>query len=281
MPYEAHLAAKAERVWASLAQHVTGARCQIIASPARAFRHKCGFGVWRQRPGTGPVGYALVDPTTGGKVRVASHFAASEDIQVLMHRLLVPLNDLTAAARDARRGLCTFTFYSTLHQSGAAADAAGSVALPERRGHTAQPALVALGYNRPLGEGWRTDWAEPAAAAIGATVVGRGPAQERRVAGDGAGDGAELVQWFEVGGRRYPQHRRDGIFVQCNAAVCAEMLRWMQATLPPGKLLLEPYCGNGNATLPLAASFARVLASDVAPLAVSAAAACAPLGHAP
>ena len=66
-----------------------------------------------------------------------------------------------------------------------------------------------------------------------------------------------------------------------DAAVCAEMLRWMQATLPPGELLLEPYCGNGNATLPLAASFARVLASDVAPLAVSAAAACAPLGHAP
>ena len=123
LPYEAHLAAKAERVWASLAQHVTGARRQVIASAPRAFRHKCGFGVWRSRPGTGPIGFAMVDPATGGKVRVAGdqHFAASADIQLLMRRLLGPLNDSTAAAREARRGLCTLTFYSTL----AAGEAAG------------------------------------------------------------------------------------------------------------------------------------------------------------
>lgn len=181
LPYEAHLAAKAERVWASLAQHVTGARRQVIASAPRAFRHKCGFGVWRSRPGTGPIGFAMVDPATGGKVRVAGdqHFAASADIQLLMRRLLGPLNDSTAAAREARRGLCTLTFYSTL----AAGEAAGREdAGPDGAGSSSQPrhpALVALGYNRPLGEGWRTGWALPAAAALGATVVGRGPAQER------------------------------------------------------------------------------------------------------
>ena len=218
LPYEAHLAAKAERVWASLAQQVTGARRQVIPSAPRAFRHKCGFGVWRARPGTGPVGFAMVDPVTGGKVRVADdqHFAASADIQLLMRRLLGPLNDSTAAAREARRGLCTFTFYSTLglkeavESEATERDAVGSC------GQTRHPSLVALGYNRPLGEGWCTDWAQPTAAALGATIVGRGPAQERRVAGGRDGDSGELVQWFDVGGLRYPQHRRDGAAVQCN-----------------------------------------------------------------
>ena len=141
-----------------MAQHVTGARRQVIASAPRAFRHKCGFGVWRSRPGTGPIGFAMVDPATGGKVRVAGdqHFAASADIQLLMRRLLGPLNDSTAAAREARRGLCTLTFYSTLAAGEAARcedagpDGAGSSGQPRH------PALVALGYNRPLGEGWRT-----------------------------------------------------------------------------------------------------------------------------
>ena len=218
LPYEAHLAAKAERVWASLAQHVTGARRQVIASAPRAFRHKCGFGVWRARPGTGPVGYAMVLPATGGKVRVADdqHFAASADIQLLMPALLGPLNDTTAAAREARRGLCTFTFYSTLDPTDAAErNAAGSC------GQTRQPSLVALGYNRPLGEVWRTGWAQPTATALGVTIVGRGPSQERRVAGGREGEGGlgELVQWFDVGGIRYPQHRRDGIAVQRNTAL--------------------------------------------------------------
>ena len=231
LPYEAHLAAKAERVWASLAQHVTCARRQVIASAPRAFRHKCNFGVWRSRPGNGPIGFAMVDPATGGKVRVAGdqHFAASADIQLLMCRLLGPLNDSTAAAREARRGLCTLTFYSTLaagepvgceapgHEApgreDAGHDGAGS------RGQTRHPALVALGYNRPLGEGWRTGWALPAATALGATVVGRGPAQERRVAGGREGDAGELVQWFDVGGVRYPQHRRDGLAVRVRVRV--------------------------------------------------------------
>merc|ERR1740124_1066992 len=199
LPYEAHLAAKAERVWASLAQHITGARSQVIASAPRAFRHKCGFGVWRARPGTGPVGFAMVDPATGGKVRVADdqHFAASDEIQLLMRRLLGPLNDTTAVAREARRGLCTFTFYSTLRPSEAVeSEAVESQGADLERG---PHSLVALGYNRPLSESWRTDWAEPTAAAIGATVVGRGPAKERRV----AGDRGELVQWFDVAGLRY------------------------------------------------------------------------------
>ena len=40
---------------------------------------------------------------------------------------------------------------------------------------------------------------------------------------------------------------------------------------------LSPHAGNGNATLPLASSFDRVLASDLAPLSVAAAATCVQL----
>ena len=32
--------------------------------------------------------------------------------------------------------------------------------------------------------------------------------------------------------------------MQCNTAVCGEMLRWLQGAAPGGRLLLEPYCGT-------------------------------------
>ena len=32
--------------------------------------------------------------------------------------------------------------------------------------------------------------------------------------------------------------------MQCNTAVCGEMLRWLHGAAPGGRLLLEPYCGT-------------------------------------
>ena len=264
--YETHLADKVASVSALLKDVLGGARLQVVPSPPEAFRHKCGFGVWK-RKGASSVGFSMPHPRTGESVQIHSHFAVSHRIAQMMRDLIDPLHGLAGA----RRGLCTFTMFSTL---GAAC------AEPDH-------GLVALGYNVPLGPEWRDRVAVPTAAAICAVVVGRGPGQERVAAGpDGALHAAShLVQYFDVGGTLYPQHRRDGIFAQCNTPVCGRMLRWAvehaaapdAAMTPARALLFEPYCGNGSFTLPLAPFFDRVLASDSTLAAVEAARACAAL----
>jgi tRNA (uracil-5-)-methyltransferase len=146
-----------------------------------------------------------------------------------------------------------------------------------------QQGLISLGYNRSLGPTWLQHFGMPAAASIGAIIVGRGPFQERLVANPaGKGGPDHLVQWLTVNGVAYPQHRRDGIFVQCNTAVAEAMVRWTaeQVAVPiPGSagniLLIEPYCGNGAFTLPLAGMFRQVLASDISSTSTGAARACA------
>jgi tRNA (uracil-5-)-methyltransferase len=67
------------------------------------------------------------------------------------------------------------------------------------------------------------------------------------------------------------------MFVQCNVAVCGDMLAWANghAECAPGALLFEPYCGNGNFTLPLSKHFSRVFGSDTSVAAVAAARVCA------
>jgi len=266
--YEAHLADKVKSAWAQLGGLLDDVPTQVFPSAPAAFRYKCGFGVLR---GAGTsVAYSMPEPHSGRPTAVdGSLFLVSSEISRMMWRLLGPLN---AAHASVRRGLCTFTFFSSRGGAAHSKSAHG---------------LVALGYNRPLGEAWLRDFATAAAPTIGAIIVGRAPHGERLVSTPAGWDGGapdHLVQWFEVDGHSYPQIRRDGIFVQANVPVCEEMLRWATAQARVdcagrgrglGRLMLEPYCGNGSFTLPLSRLYAAVLASDSCADAVVAARACA------
>lgn len=261
--YEKQLEQKVKSITLALRGVLGGANLEVISSPPAAFRYKCGFGVWRDQ---GTVGFAMPDPRTGKSVEIRSHFAASSGITKMMSRLLDPLNHISLA----RRGLCTYTMFSTCDVPTAGKPEEG---------------LVALGYNVALGEQWLQDVGLPIADALGAMVVGRGPRGERVAASPTgqvlSGDGSHLVQRFAVDGKVYPQHRRDGIFVQCNVPVGAQMLSWSTqqaaavSSSTQSKLLFEPYCGNGNFSLPLACFFGCVVASDVTAAAVDAAKVCA------
>jgi tRNA (uracil-5-)-methyltransferase len=68
--------------------------------------------------------------------------------------------------------------------------------------------------------------------------------------------------------------------MQCNVPVCQKMLDWavLHARGAPGvsnKDLLEPFCGNGNFTLPLSRLFQNTLATELDPVAVNALRVCA------
>jgi len=84
-----------------------------------------------------------------------------------------------------------------------------------------------------------------------------------------------------VDGVKYPQIRQDKVFMQCNVHIGAEMLKWASAQCHPAlysgppRDLFEPFCGNGNFTLPLSAHFRATLATELDPVAVDAALECA------
>ncbi len=87
--------------------------------------------------------------------------------------------------------------------------------------------------------------------------------------------------------RNTPPVQVEGSFSQPNAGVCQHMLSWAQSvTRPPSPPagddgaaapprhdhdLLELYCGNANFTIPLAANFRRVVATELAKSSVEAA----------
>lgn len=234
--YEQHLESKVADVRELLAEHLGDVPLRVYPSPKVHYRYKIGYPVWRVGDvgRDAAVGYKNIDPDTKTMVEVHEQFSNAERINELMPLVLEPLN---ADPRD-RRGLQKFTFVSSSDGE----------------------ALVSLHYGHPLHDGWLQHVAEPLHGLCGASVVGRARGQ-RLVAGSG-----QLVQWFEVDGRRYPQIRDEEMFVQSNVPVCHDMIRWASEETrrhtPSDADLLELYCGNGNFTLPLSANFRRVFATE-------------------
>ena len=99
--------------------------------------------------------------------------------------------------------------------------------------------------------------AEALAAALGVHLIGRARREKRII------DQDYITETFRVGGRDYHYRQYENSFSQPNAAVCQHMLDWATAQAGSRADLLELYCGNGNFTLPLAARYRRVLATEV------------------
>lgn len=133
----------------------------------------------------------------------------------------------------------------------------------EMLANTHGDAMVCIMYHRALTESF-LEAAHALSSTLRASVVGRSRGK-RFVAGEG-----RLVQWHEVDCRNYPQIHQELTFSQSNAHICGEMLRWVAGKTRPGwggardisADLLELHCGSGSFTLPLAANFRRVLATE-------------------
>ena len=126
-------------------------------------------------------------------------------------------------------------------------------------------ALITLAYHRPLDDAW-AQAAEPLAAILGASIVGRSRGQRRVVGRD------YVSETLSVAGREFRYRQPEGAFSQPNGAVCQKMLGWAYEVLGErDDDLLELYCGNGNFTLPLATRVNRVLATEISKSSVNAA----------
>jgi tRNA (uracil-5-)-methyltransferase len=126
-------------------------------------------------------------------------------------------------------------------------------------------ALITLAYHRPLDDAW-AQAAEPLAAILGASIVGRSRGQRRVVGRD------YVSETLSVAGREFRYRQPEGAFSQPNGAVCQKMLGWAYEVLGErDDDLLELYCGNGNFTLPLATRVNKVLATEISKSSVNAA----------
>ena len=126
-------------------------------------------------------------------------------------------------------------------------------------------ALITLAYHRPLDDAWEQA-AEPLAAILGASIVGRSRGQRRVVGRD------YVSETLSVAGREFRYRQPEGAFSQPNGAVCQKMLGWAYDVLGErDDDLLELYCGNGNFTLPLATRVNKVLATEISKSSVNAA----------
>jgi tRNA (uracil-5-)-methyltransferase len=78
-----------------------------------------------------------------------------------------------------------------------------------------------------------------------------------------------VVESQNIAGKTFTQKQPEGSFSQPNGAMCEKMVSWAELqTRGSDGDLLELYCGNGNFTIPLAANFRRVVATEVSASAV-------------
>jgi tRNA (uracil-5-)-methyltransferase len=234
--YAAQLADKQARLQELLAPFDAPAP-EVFDSPLSHYRLRAEFRLWRdgeQRH------YAMFEPGDKRAPILLEDFPiASQRINDLMPRLKAAWQ----ASPTLGHKLFQVEFLTTLSGD----------------------ALITLAYHRPLDDAW-AQAAEPLAAILGASIVGRSRGQRRVVGRD------YVSETLSVAGREFRYRQPEGAFSQPNGAVCQKMLGWAYDVM--GKRdddLLELYCGNGNFTLPLATRVNRVLATEISKSSVNAA----------
>jgi len=210
---------------------------EAFASPAKNFRMRAEFKMWQEG---GTAHYAMYKPGEYKKpIKIETFDIGSVTICELMPRLLEQIN----RSEELRVRLFQVEFLTT----------------------TAGEALITLIYHRPLDDAWQQQ-ATLLQDILKCKIIGRSRKQKIVLSED------FVTEELEVNGKKYRYQQVETGFTQPNAAVCSSMLGWAQnASQHLGGDLLELYCGNGNFTLPLAANFDQVLATEVSKTSVNSA----------
>lgn len=226
--YEELLDQKIQQAVAMLAP-LNPPKPQVYASSKEAYRVRAEFRLWHEDD---ELNYVMFDPTRPKvPVPIVDFPPAIAPIRSLMPKLQKALQENSLLRRK-------------LFQAEFMASTGGEV-------------LVTLAYHRPLDDAWE-DEAQRLAERLGVSIVGRSRKQKRVIGRD------YIVDAFTVNDREYRYRQYEQSFVQPNAPVNAQMLSWaVRQSRNLSDDLLELYCGNGNFTLPLAANFRRVLATEL------------------
>ncbi|MFT5484621.1 MAG: tRNA (uracil-5-)-methyltransferase [Halieaceae bacterium] len=236
--YDRQLQDKVERLDTLLAPFVEDGLPQFIARSApAAYRMRAEFRVWHEGEELDYVMFRAGAPRDPVPIE---HFPiASHPIQLLMPDLLEKLK----VSPTLRRRLFQVEFLNSLSDE----------------------MMVSLIYHRKLDDDW-SELATALAADLGIHIIGRSRGQKVVI-------GQDFVdEILEVDNQTYTLRQYEQSFTQPNAGVNQHMIGWARnAADGLGGDLLELYCGNGNFTVPLAAKFDRVLATEVAKTSVRAA----------
>eukprot|EP00930_Biecheleria_cincta_P037395 TRINITY_DN25664_c0_g1_i1.p1 TRINITY_DN25664_c0_g1~~TRINITY_DN25664_c0_g1_i1.p1 ORF type:complete len:496 (-),score=65.85 TRINITY_DN25664_c0_g1_i1:21-1508(-) len=250
--YPQDLQAKADRVSALLETRLRNDgidALEVIASPEHVhYRHRVKFELHHSDGGI--VDYRIYDPGSLEWRCVTNYPIAS----LRINRLMLELKDALDSSTAAREEAFQVELLSNLHGD----------------------ALACIFYHRPLKKVEDADIATKLAWQLDASIVMR--AKGQRLVARRKKD--YLRQQYEVGGCCYTQFLHENVFFQANLEVNRQMQQWLfsHTSASQGcanRDLLELYCGNGNFTLPLAANFRRVFATEVDKLAVASAKSCA------
>lgn len=234
--YQQQLDAKVERLSQLLAPFAAPA-LSVWPSPPAHYRMRAEFRIWHSGD---DLFHAMFDSQTRKPYRVDQFAPAAQLINQLMTALLEAIRDNASL----RRKLFQVDY------------------LVSTRGE----AVISLLYHRQLDEQWQAD-AEQLRQTLSTiaplSLIGRARKQKLILGEDG------LEEQFTVKGRTYRYRQTENAFSQPNAVTCQAMLDWAtDVTAGSEGDLLELYCGNGNFTLPLAANFRRVLATELARVSV-------------
>jgi tRNA (uracil-5-)-methyltransferase len=234
--YEALLADKVVRVCDLLAPFEVPDP-EVFRSPPLGFRMRAEFRVWHDGDALDYVMFRPEDRQT--PVAITDFPIACDAIQQLMP----PLMERLRVEPLLRRKLFQVELLSTL----------------------AGDTLVTLVYHRRLDEDWESA-ATQLAAALDISIVGRSRRQKRVIGRD------YVLEELPLNGGIFSYRQYEQAFTQPNARVNINMIEWAcaRAQAMPGNLL-ELYCGNGNFTLPMAACFHQVIATELAKRSVKAA----------
>jgi tRNA (uracil-5-)-methyltransferase len=236
--YQQQLDAKVARITAQFSEY-NPPSLEVFPSAEQNFRMRAEFRIWHTE---NDMFYAMFERNADNEktvVEIKDFPIADRSINALMPVLL---NELKAQEILAKR-LFEVHFLATL------------------KGEM----LVSLVYRCPLDADWELA-AKALSKKLNIKIYGRSRGQRVILTDD------YVVEELQVFERKYQYKQIESSFTQPNAGVCQKMLTWAcQAAGQSERDLLELYCGNGNFTLPLAAHFRRVLATELAKSSVYAA----------
>lgn len=224
--YDEQLSEKSSVIAEKFAPYYKG-KIDIFASKEERYRYRSEFKIYHDE---GTVSYAMSRADKQGSVKIEGCSIVSEPIA----RVMAPLLDAICEAHLEQK-LFGIDFLST--QGG--------------------EVVVSLLYHRALDEQWQAE-AKSIAAKLGIHIIGRSRKQKLILSQD------YVTETLHVGDRDYRYVHIENSFTQPNAQVNEKMVEWSLSQLENiGGDLLELYCGAGNFTIPFAAKFDRVLATEI------------------
>lgn len=232
--YEAQLTLKAGRIQEKFLTYYNG-DISIFASPDEHYRSRSEFKIWHVED---EIHYAMNHREHKGVVLVEECPQTNEFISTLMPRLL---EEISAHKIDLKLFGADF--------------------LSSSKGEI----VVSLLYHRKLDDEWQA-LATKIADKLQIYIIGRSRKQKVIIGQD------YITETLHVESQEYKFHYIENSFTQPNPRVNEKMISWAVNAVEDTKGdMLELYCGAGNFTIPFAAKFDKILATEVSKSSINAA----------